>query len=307
VHTEDYNTPEFELVSRSMDRFFNHGEVPLPDQISDLSAHEKMDGSLVTLWYHNGWKYRTRSMIMPDNQINAWDRTWKDLIEESLGWEPGGFKYYLDKDDDYIFEVTGEENRVVVRYDNNKPATLLAIRNRVTGMYCNELYVDGIAKACGWDRPRRYTFTSFEEVASAAAALPNLEEGYVMYKGGVPVVKCKNPAYVAAHHLRGEGLNPKRCLQLVCMGEVCEYLAVFPEDSDRLAPYVGLLENTLKNITQTYLELAGIVVQKEFAAEALKHSFSSCLFNMRAKGISAKDAFFFLNEKAQHTILGSYL
>ena len=216
TYVGDNNFPEFELVSRAFDRFYNYGEIPFPHKIDKLEAHEKMDGSLVTLWYDDTcmgeWAYRTRSMIMPENEINNWDRTWKDLIEKSLGTN---YPDNLNKEFSYIFEVTSQENRVVVRYPENKPATLLAIRHIRSGEYVNVDSVDYQAEFNGWDRPKRYKFDTAEEAQEAALALPNLEEGYVMYRGGKAIGKMKNPAYVAAHHLRGEGLNPKRLLQLV--------------------------------------------------------------------------------------------
>lgn len=304
----DRNIPEFELVSRSMDRFFNHGEVPFPHKIDKLEAHEKMDGSLVTLWFDDwctgDWAYRTRSMIMPELEINNWSRTWKDLIEFSLGTK---YPEYLNEEFSYILEVTGQENRVVVRYPDNKLATLLAVRNNVTGTYLPASIVGTIANIVGWDRPRCYKFKTIEEVEKAALALPNLEEGYVMYKDGTPIGKCKNPAYVAAHHLRGEGLNPKRCLQLVCMGELEEYISVFPEDTDMLEPYRTLLDSTIGTIESEYKRMKHLESQKHFAAIATQHLFSSCLFQMRSKGITAHTAFFNLTEKAQHRLLEQYL
>jgi len=296
-------TDEFKVVSRAFDRFFNYGEKKPPFKFDKLEAHEKMDGSLVTLFHHKGqWLYRTKSMIMPELEINGWDRTWADLIQLSLGnilkVVPG---------EDYIFEVTGQENRVVVRYPEGRKATLLAIRKE-DGTYLPNDCVDILAKVNGWNRPRRYKFETIEDCNNAAAALPDLEEGYVMYRNGVPVCKVKNPAYVAAHHLRGEGLNPKRCLQLVCLGEVDEYISVFPEDAELLKPYVGLLDNVLVNISRLFvINRTNNKEQKEFAMKVKDLPESSCLFAMRAKGITAHTAFFNLNEKAQHRLLEQYL
>lgn len=301
----DINYPEFEVVSRSFDRFYNAGEVAFPHKIEKMTAHEKMDGSLVTVWYDDSvtgeWLYRTRSMIMPENEINAWNRTWKDLIETSLGWDT---MCYLDREWDFIFEVTGEENRVVVRYPEDRKATLLAIRKK-DGSYLSDTVCDSVAKDNGWERPRRYEFDSLEHIQEAAANLPNLEEGYVMYYKGKPIGKIKNPAYVAAHHLRGEGLNPKRCLDLVIMGEIEEYIAVFPEDAHKLTSHRDLLERTIRTLNLLFAEHSHLTNQKDFALAVvplMKGKVSSCLFSMK-RGDSALEAFNKLSTKAKYSLL----
>lgn len=305
----DLNEPEFYVDSYSFDRFFNAGEVKFPHKINKMTAHEKMDGSIVTLWYDDKyegkWIYRTRSMIMPESNINGWDRTWKDLIESSIGNYENVSEHFS-----YIFEVTGEENRVVVRYEKDKPATLLAVRSNITGKYLLDEEVDIIAEYNGWDRPRRFKFETLADVAEAASELPNLEEGYVMYYKGCPIGKVKNPAYVAAHHLRGEGLNPKRCLDLVILGEIDEYLAVFPEDSERLERHKDLLDRALQTINDAYEKHKHLENQKDFALAVVPlcgGRIGSCLFSMRGKGITAKEAFDAISTKSKYDLLGYLL
>ena len=80
-------------------------------------------------------------------------------------------------------------------------------------------------------------------------------------------MKIKNPAYVAAHHLRGEGLTEKRVLDLIIMNETDEYLSIFPEDKVKFDPYmtaysVGVM-NTLNAMQVTCADT--VRTQKEFA------------------------------------------
>lgn len=124
----------FKVVSRSFDRFFNIFEQNKEPVVDNLSAVEKMDGSLVNLFHvvGKGWLYRTKSMIMPETNINGFDTTWKEVIEEALGYPK--CCEGLDSNLTYIFEVTSPENRVVVRYEDRR-ATLLAVRNNEDGTY----------------------------------------------------------------------------------------------------------------------------------------------------------------------------
>lgn len=119
---------EFVVSSRSFDRFFNLGEIDGEDyDITKLVAHEKVDGSLLNIWYDSkwGWLYRTRSMIMPadDVSINGGDVTWKQLIERNIK----DF-HELDPNFTYICEIVSRYNRVVTKYDH-ECIYLLAVRD----------------------------------------------------------------------------------------------------------------------------------------------------------------------------------
>ena len=203
VVREELDGKTYSVVSRAFDRFFNQGECSLEFDLSKLKLFEKVDGSLVSVFYTEdyGWMYRTKSMIMPTLSVQGWDRTWKDLIESSLDWENLSG---LDKNCTYIFEVVARENRVVVNYQEDK-AYLLAVRNNKTGNYSEVVRTK-------FNTPRTYNFNTTKECIESLQQLPNLEEGYVGYQDRVPVVKIKSPQYLSAHRLRGEGLTPKRMI-----------------------------------------------------------------------------------------------
>ena len=90
--------------------------------------------------------------------------------------------------------------------------------------------------------------------------------GFVGYdKEGIPRVKVKSAAYVAIHHIRGEGLNPKRIAELVISGEEEEYLTYFPEDRDTITPYSVALEGLLTKLIDAMMTYQTVEDQKEFA------------------------------------------
>ena len=265
---------KFDVASRSFDRFFNYGETDEEYDIKDLVAYEKIDGSLVTLFVHNGEiLYRTRSMIMPDDslKINGGNLSWKELIESTIIDSIG----YVDGQCSYIFEVVSPENRVVTRYADRK-AFLLAIRENKTGVYL-PLASNGLCRV-----PRKYQFDTIEHCLQSSRELRNLEEGFVMYLDGTPVMKIKNPAYVAAHHLRGEGaLSNKRIMDLIIINETDEYLSIFPEDAERFQPFIDAYNTGLKTSAHVYDTYAHIEDQKEFALKVKDYPYASMIFNMR--------------------------
>lgn len=280
----------WEVVSRSFDRFFNYGEEPCPAlDISQMTAYEKVDGSLIGLFYSNGgWMYRTRSVIMPTSQINGWEVTWDAHIEKALGRM---MHHNLRKNYTYILELTSPENRVVTRYGGEPTMTLLAMRNNEGGHYNTVQQCEVAATRNEWRMPRMYFFDNMSECLQAAKDLRNLEEGYVLYnRHGEPMSKIKNPAYVAAHHLRGEGLNPRRIKDLIFMKEVDEYLAIFPEDTEAFKPYQAAYRYLCHAVEQWQpLCENESLTQKEFAWKIAHLPFKGILFSMR-KGTRFQDA-----------------
>lgn len=125
---------EWVVVSRSFDRFFNYGEAGTEQyKIEDLIAYEKLDGSLIGLFFWNGeWLFRTRSMIMPETSVNGFDTTWSQLITKALDWP--NCTAQLSEEYTYILELTSPVNRVVTRYQDTV-AYLLAVRKNSDGSY----------------------------------------------------------------------------------------------------------------------------------------------------------------------------
>lgn len=265
----------YSVVSRSFDRFFNQGENGDEFDLSKVELFEKVDGSLVSVFYVEsyGWLYRTKSMIMPSLSVQGWDRTWEDLIETCLDWvNISG----LDKSFTYIFEVVGRENRVVVNYKEDK-SYLLAVRNNKTGAYSEDVTGQ-------FNTPRKYTFNSTKECLESLKELPNLEEGYVGYIDNVPVVKIKSPQYLAAHRLRGEGLTPRRIMEMVVINEWEEYLSVFPEDRCYFDKYLNAWSRLEEVIIHAWMDNESCLEQKHFALNIKDLFYSGVLFQTRSSG-----------------------
>lgn len=306
VVTKHKNSGAYSVVSRSFDRFFNYGEIQEDNHdITKMSAYEKVDGSIVSLFYWNGeWLYRTRSVIMPTSQVNGWDKTWKELIEPVL-LDKGFRDYNHNTSLTYIFEVVGVENRVVTRYEESA-AYLLAVRDNLTGWYGNPENLNPELR--GWKLPNKYTFNTFEHCLQAAKDLRDLNEGYVLYdQFGTPKVKVKNPAYTAAHLLRGEGLNSKRIMQLTFMNEVDEYLSIFPEDAEHFEKYIIAYNELQHEIKNVYWVNSMIVEQKDFALSVKDFCYSGVLFSARKQKKDPLEVLHSMDESYKIKLLTQYM
>jgi T4 RnlA family RNA ligase len=269
----EYVDLEWRIASRAFDRFFNYGEMANDEyeNINELIAYEKVDGSLVSVFNYNGeWLYRTKSMLMPAAEMQMTSgRSWKELIESTINRD-----CLTNTDATYIFEVVSRDNRVVTRYDGDQ-AYLLAMRNNKSGRYACYKSLARVAAISLKDIliPHIYKFKTMEDCLKSSTELPNLEEGYVMYnKFDVPVMKIKSPAYVAAHRLRGESvLTPKRILEMYRIGEDAEYLAIFPEDAEAFGEVAIRFEGMIDDLSSLwYDKFQYIQDQKEYALEVMK-------------------------------------
>lgn len=278
---------DFNIMCLPFDRFFNFGEVVDHSDIIDwgvAQCFEKVDGSLIKI-YWDGRQYciATRGTAFAESPVNGWEITFKDLVLKALNMTNEQFQikchFNLAFDKTYLCEITALENRVVTRYDGY---TLwhLATRDNNTGEYVES---DAIVNI-GGKKPNVYGFTNSNDCLNSAAYLPDLQEGYVIYQHGQPICKIKSPAYVACHHIKSEGLNPKRIAELVLSNEQDEYLKYFHEDEEYIQPYIHGLSSLMDNIVIEKVNVEDIYDQKEFAMRVKDFAFSAVLFQWKKVG-----------------------
>lgn len=303
------------VVSRSFDRFFNYGEAlnVMPEiDWNKAVAYEKVDGSLIKIYCYKGhWYISTKGTAYGESDCMGYGVTFQELVWKALGvkndyeFQQKCIDANLWDEATYIFELTSVENRVVKRYEGYK-LYFLATRMNDNGGYCSKIEKVHALKL-GAIEPKCYLFNSPEECLRTARELKDLDEGYVIYQDGTPIAKIKSPAYVAVHHIRGEGLNPKRIMQLVLTGEQDEYLNYFPEDEVVIMPYVEAFLDLTDAIYDSYNEIKDIVEQKDFALAAGKHKFKAALFQARAKNICPIHAFNDQRDTYKMEILKEYV
>lgn len=301
------------VVSRSFDRFFNYGEAlnVMPEiDWRRAVAYEKVDGSLIKIYNHNGhWYISTKGMVYGDSDCMGYGVTFKELVWKALICKDDEdfqmkCNIFLSEGFTYIMELTSVENRVVKRYEGYK-LHFLACRSNFSGNYIESEKIQALA--FGANEIKEYRFDTPEECLRTARELKDLDEGYVVYQDGVPIAKIKSPAYVAVHHIRGEGLNPKRIMQLVLVNEQDEYISYFPEDAEVFKPYVLAKSLLDHHIVAVYDAIKDIEDQKEFAVKAQSFPFKAALFQARSKKIDVNTAFNDQRDTYKMEILKEYL
>lgn len=270
---------EFNIICRPFNRFFNLGEAPETQKQLDMTkavAFEKVDGSLVKIYYHKQWEIATRGTAFAESSVGDFNLTFRQLVLKALNLSEEEFQEkantVLNKSVSYCFEVTAMENRVVTCYDGYT-LHYLGARITSTGEHVSQSELE-VAKALGAKEIAKFVFSTSEQAVASANSLGGLQEGFVVWQEidgeFQPVCKIKAEAYLAVHAIRGEGLTQRRIAELVLTGEEEEYLIYFGEDRVHFQPYVDAFSKLKYDIETEWKKVAMVEDQKEFAL-AVKH------------------------------------
>ncbi|MBR1710480.1 MAG: hypothetical protein IJ719_16910 [Clostridia bacterium] len=195
------DTERSEVVCWPFRKFGNYGERYADDiDWNTARVQEKIDGSIVKLWYDHKadrWQWSTNSMIdAADAHVMDGAVSFMDLIRRAENYKDIPFDN-LDRDKTYIFELVAPEQKIVIRYEY--PYLYhIGTRSNFTGEESN----DNI----GIRKPAEYPLHSLRECVKAAETLnqndENIEhEGFVVVDAGWHRIKVKSPEYVYAHRV----------------------------------------------------------------------------------------------------------
>lgn len=283
------------VARRMFDRFYNYGEFPELEKEFDwytAVVDEKVDGSIIGVWFNgraNRWEIGTRGNAFGDNTVTTLTGedstiTFRSLFLRAMKLTESEFQALFDEvaleSCTYMFELCTLENKVVTAYDSDK-VFLLGIRHNQNGREYASKLLELEASMLGVQRPAQYSLTSFDDAVKAANELGGLKEGFVIRDGQNRRMKIKSVAYVAAHHLRGNGMTPRRAIDLVLAGEAEEFCAYFPEYKEVLYKFDQIVYDRLHDIEASYYKIRHLTDQKEYALEAVKFPWSGILFALK--------------------------
>lgn len=237
-----------------------------------------------------------------DNYFQLVLFTLKKMFSNGKDWSErmGELFSKLDPKATQIFELCTPYNKVVVPHKDFK-LYYLGSRENESGI---EYYNIDIAQMM--PTPKQYAFFTKDEVIERASNLPYDQEGYVVVDDKYNRIKVKSPAYVAIHHLRGEGVpSEKRILDLVRSGEDEEFLQYFPEYKDLYwrvkKKWSNLLNRTFADV-QTYRELYEKADRKDLALWATHNCLiPAIIFSLRDGKI--KNSYEFLEQQSSEKLL----
>jgi len=223
---------DYKVVCKAFNKFFNYGE-ELAAEIDWKTAkiHEKVDGSIMKLWWSerfmkwivstNGTIYAQNADVMfPSNGITNFREMFMEAYnKKELRGEPS-------KKHTHVFEMVGPQNRVVIPYEEIDLFYLTSVNNETF-----EEIQDGAFRY--FPVPFGYYFDSLEETVEFTKSddfNTFRNEGFVVKDASNNRIKIKTEDYLKIHRMRGEtNPTPKRFLELMRTNETSEFLSYFPE------------------------------------------------------------------------------
>lgn len=236
-------------VCWAFNKFGNYGESYVPEiDWSSAFVTEKIDGTLIKVWYDISWHISTSS------SIDAYDARMGDYKVADFGTYftrtvrtyYKSFKSFtgkLNKDLTYMFELVGPYNRIVIPC-NVPMIYFLGARNKFNG---DEFYpTTNTRKGLGVDRfryPESFAIDTLKKCLDVTQKLPWNREGFVVVDDRGNRIKVKSPAYILAHYKRNNNvITKKHLIRIILMNEVEEFLCYASDYKEELLKIKDLMD-----------------------------------------------------------------
>lgn len=231
-------------VCHAFDKFGNWGEdYAATKEINWQQAKvvEKIDGSLIKVWFHRNWHISTNGTIAAKN-ASCPNSTYnfKMLFDEAIARIPS-FWESLNPDYCYMFELTSPHAQIVIPYEKTE-LWFLGRRNMITGKEDNDrLMLEGLRY------PAVHNFHSLEECIAFARELDENHEGFVVVDKDFRRIKVKGEEYLKRHYARANNnLTPKKIFELWKKESLDDFLVYAPNNKLAVAKIVGKIFNMAK-------------------------------------------------------------
>jgi len=275
-----YEDGIWKCVARALDKFHNWGEsyaaTPLIHWNDGVDVLEKIDGSLIKVWWHDRWHVSTNNCIDAFATTGATARgvNFGNLFMTIANAQFGnGWMQHLNKEYCYYFELVAPSyNTIVVQYQENR-VWFLGCRNMVTmeeSATIPETFQNFV--------PRTYHFNSLDDCIEASHTLDRNHEGFVvrantMYDGSFLRIKVKGDEYLRLHHTLNNGvITDASIVEMWQNNTLDDFVGSFPQFNDRVAAIVSWLheqEQAMKDAWQLVQPFGND--RKQFAALALQY------------------------------------
>ncbi|PXA97756.1 2'-5' RNA ligase [Nostoc sp. 3335mG] len=241
---------ERRVVATAFPKFFNLGEAGTPVPDGPCEAFEKVDGSLIVIFHHDGrWRAATKGALDSSQALWAEAR----LRDQGLSALVPGTTY--------LAEALYAENRIVVRYDESGLVLLAAYDEQ--GFELDFDSIEATAQALGWRAAGRIRFAGIDDLIARAGMLPADAEGYVLRFAGGQRVKLKGAEYSRIHAILSR-VTPLGIWDAMVAGDsLDEMRRVIPEefwwDFDEIVRLLReAMQARINRVGEVAAELAGL-------------------------------------------------
>jgi len=278
-------------------KFGNYLENYVPNMDwKSVRIEEKIDGSLIKVWYHNGWHISTNGSIdafntdLMVNDLLIKDCPYKnfgDLFESVINLK----NYNLNKNYTYMFELASPYNQVVIKYDKIE-VYHIGTRNNLT--------YQEIIEDIGVKKPKIYEIAKdLKTIIEQANMFKGEKEGFVVVDKDWNRVKIKSEDYVKAHYIKNNGnISKNRLVKLILENETEEFLTYCPEFKQPIEDISNSLNNIFEKMESEKVRMLDKGLSKKELALNLKQNVDPFIipfiFENIKQSISAKE---YINKK----------
>ncbi len=286
---------EWTCVCRPFNKFHNIQEdLAAPIDWTTACVQEKIDGSLMKLWYDLGrWHLSTNGCVDAFKaMLGDTDVSFGDIFLRAAGVRSiNEFAARFDPDYTYLFELTSPETRLVIPYDDG--VYFLAKKETFTG---NEAKIPINELPPSVKHPRLYPISDPNGAIEAAAAMTQDEEGFVVVDANLNRVKIKSLAWLEAHRAYNNGnVSIRTLIDFIREEKIDDLLALAPsyrEKVEDIKKFLSIYQDALDHAINHYYwwkkEHPEATAAEEAIYISLKHH-SDFVFKYLKRDMSSHD------------------
>lgn len=268
------------ILCHPYNKFWNLGEsLAASIDWSTARVQDKLDGSLMLLYWHEGWQVASSGSPRAGGSYGKESGTFADKFWSVFRDNGMALPDQSDRGVGFFFELVSPDNRIVVKYEGAR-LILHGARDLRTELEVERGWLEDIAEENGWPIVNEHPLRTAEEVDEAVRALdPVKGEGFIVVDGAFNRVKIKSPRYVALHKLR-DRTSVGAIIDLWKQGEVEELLTYFPEYERDVLDVTSRLERACEDAYNAYSENRSAVSRKAYAAAVKDRVWSGIAFKL---------------------------
>lgn len=266
------NKKDYSVVAYPFYRFYNEHE-GCAEKIEKGQLQEKMDGSIIILYYYNGWQVATRGRINADGTVGNDDITFRELFLNTVNFAFDDIPINVN----LMFELVGPKNRIITYYPQSD-VYLIGGRNIETGNELSNIELDGLACKLNIKRPKVYDYNDKNDITRILEEINPIDEGFVLVdyssrvNGNFRRIKIKNPRYLAIKNLINAGgeMTDSRIFTIIKNGDKDEVLSYFPEFKDIFENMENKIDRFCDIVENRYNSVVGLKENRKEFALAIK-------------------------------------
>ena len=247
----------YECVCRAFDKFGNYGE-EYADEIdwSTAQVQEKVDGSLIKVFYHNNsWHVATNGTINAYNCIvykedKETNKTYGSIFNFALRGHLNQFFESLDKNYTYMFELVSPYTKLVVGYPDT--ALYYLSRRNIHTMEEDNARPE-VFENFSILFPKTYSLKTLKYSLTYVKTMNKNDECFVVKDAEFHRIKIKSPEYLLAFRAKNNGvLSTKRIVKMIREESIDDLLAYCPEYKERVDAVINKYKILIHSFEEEY-------------------------------------------------------